>query len=283
MPRLSKTLATALFKPSAEGLSLGSAPGTLTFEYRDESGLNARKTFELQPEGKAYVLKVQASIDLAGASRPVTLAWGPGLGLGYSPDGSSTGIPSAPCSTAATTSSTSPPAISRSRGATKASSCSPASKTTTSWPSCSPGTERVAVEYPPVTLPVPNDAAAPRRAFVVVQRVGAGIVQPAVLPGTQGLRHPARRRAAARARDRLRDVRRARRAAAARPEVDQRLRPQLRLVDRRADDPHQPGDLPAAPPQHGLDAEDAGAPAGDQGASRTATPSTSSPIPSARR
>ena len=42
-------------------------------------------------------------------------------------------------------------------------------------------------------------------------------------------------------------------------------------------------DLPASPPQHGVDEEDAGAPAGDQRRSRIATRSTRSPIPSARR
>ena len=39
---LSRTLATALYRPSAEQLNLGSEPGQLTFEYRDESGLNVR-------------------------------------------------------------------------------------------------------------------------------------------------------------------------------------------------------------------------------------------------
>ena len=70
------TLATAFYKPSAASLTLGSAPGTLTFEYRDPSGLNARKTFYFQPEGKAYVLKVEAAIDVSGTSRPVTIARG---------------------------------------------------------------------------------------------------------------------------------------------------------------------------------------------------------------
>jgi YidC/Oxa1 family membrane protein insertase len=86
---LSATLNSALYRPSHEGLSLGAAPGTLSFEYRDASGLSARKTFEIQPEGKAYVLRVQAAVDVGGASRPVTLHWGPGIGLGFSPDGSS--------------------------------------------------------------------------------------------------------------------------------------------------------------------------------------------------
>src|SRR5690606_24689694 len=65
-----------------------STAGQLTFEYRDAAGLSARKTFFFQPEGRAYVLKVEATVDLAGASKPVTLAVGPGIGLGYQPDGS---------------------------------------------------------------------------------------------------------------------------------------------------------------------------------------------------
>src|SRR5262245_7754530 len=80
---ISKTLATALFKPSAESLSIGHSPGTLSFDYRDASGLNARKTFYFQPEAQPYVLKVEAAVDLAGASKPVTLAWGPAIGLGF--------------------------------------------------------------------------------------------------------------------------------------------------------------------------------------------------------
>ncbi|HYN10821.1 MAG TPA: membrane protein insertase YidC [Vicinamibacterales bacterium] len=84
---LTQTLSRALFKPSAEGLSLGSAPGTLSFQYQDASGLNARKTFYFQPDGKPYVVNVEAAIDVGGASQPVVLDWGPALGLGY-PDGS---------------------------------------------------------------------------------------------------------------------------------------------------------------------------------------------------
>jgi YidC/Oxa1 family membrane protein insertase len=86
-PAISRLLATALFTPSSEGLSLGASSGTLSFEYRDASGLTARKAFYFRPEGRPYVLKVEAAVDIGGTSRPVTIAWGPGLGLGYSPDG----------------------------------------------------------------------------------------------------------------------------------------------------------------------------------------------------
>ncbi len=61
-PAISQTLATALFRPSADNLRLGSTAGTLSFEYRDASGLAARKTFHFQPEGKTYLVKVEAAV-----------------------------------------------------------------------------------------------------------------------------------------------------------------------------------------------------------------------------
>ena len=48
-------------------------------------------------------------------------------------------------------------------------------------------------------------------------------------------------------------------------QVGPRLRRQLRLVDHHPDDPHQPGDVPAAPQERRVDAEDAGAPAAAEG------------------
>ncbi|MCC7042386.1 MAG: membrane protein insertase YidC [Acidobacteria bacterium] len=84
---LSRTLATALYRPSAEQLNLGSEPGQLTFEYRDESGLNVRKTFYFQPEGKPYLLRVEAAVDQGGASRPVTVSSGVGIGPGLAEGG----------------------------------------------------------------------------------------------------------------------------------------------------------------------------------------------------
>ena len=85
---MSRTLQTALFRPSADGLALGTNPGTLSFEYRDASGLTARKTLYFQPDNKPYVMRVEASIDLAGAVRPVTITSGPSIGMGFPPDSS---------------------------------------------------------------------------------------------------------------------------------------------------------------------------------------------------
>ncbi|HET9370926.1 MAG TPA: membrane protein insertase YidC [Vicinamibacterales bacterium] len=79
---LSATLAAALFKPSAESLSLGTATGTISFQYSDAAGLNARKTFVFQPDGKPYIVNVEAAIDVQGTSLPVTLKFGPALHIG---------------------------------------------------------------------------------------------------------------------------------------------------------------------------------------------------------
>ena len=85
----SATLASALYQPSASQLSLGSGSGALTFEYRDDSGLRATKTITIQQNGQPYVFKVDASVDVGGTPRPVTIAFGPAIGLGYNPAGSS--------------------------------------------------------------------------------------------------------------------------------------------------------------------------------------------------
>jgi len=83
----SATLATALYQPSADQLSLGSQPGTLSFEYRDDSGLSARKTFYFQPDKQPFQLNVEASADVRAAPRPITIKFGPGIGPGFSADG----------------------------------------------------------------------------------------------------------------------------------------------------------------------------------------------------
>ena len=84
---VSATLRAALYKPSAESLTLGAGAGVLEFEYQDESGLAARKKFQFQPDGKAYLVVVDASVALAGKALPVVVEWGPAIGLGYDVEG----------------------------------------------------------------------------------------------------------------------------------------------------------------------------------------------------
>lgn len=84
-PELSARLAKAPFVTSApDTLSLGASSGTLSFEYQDGAGVIARKSFHFQPDGKAYVVSVEASVDVQGVARPVTLRMGPSLGRGFS-------------------------------------------------------------------------------------------------------------------------------------------------------------------------------------------------------
>lgn len=82
---LSARLASVKFNSSTDGtLSLGNAPGTLSFEFADPStGLIARKSFHFQPDGLPYNVTVDASVDVQGVARPVTLKMGPSLGLGF--------------------------------------------------------------------------------------------------------------------------------------------------------------------------------------------------------
>ena len=86
-PAMSLVLARALYQPSETSLSLGRSPGTLSFVYRDVSGLNARKTFHFQPEGKTYQLSVEAAVDVGAIARPVVLSLGPVLGPGLHENG----------------------------------------------------------------------------------------------------------------------------------------------------------------------------------------------------
>ncbi len=93
-PALSAVLARAVFEPSETSLSLGSAPGRLTFVYHDDAtGLNAQKTFHFQPEGKSYQLTVEAAIDVGAIARPTVVLWGPALGSGYHLNGSTYVLP----------------------------------------------------------------------------------------------------------------------------------------------------------------------------------------------
>ena len=91
---LTATLASAVYQASAGNLSLGDRAGVLSFDYRDTaSGLNIHKSFQFQPKGQAYLINVEAAIDVAGAARPVTIDLGPSVGLGYSEQGSRYGYP----------------------------------------------------------------------------------------------------------------------------------------------------------------------------------------------
>lgn len=83
---LSQQLAAVKFRSATEGtLALGTSPGTLAFEYADPAtGLIARKSFHFQPTPtQPYLVTVDASVDVQGIARPVTLKMGPSLGRGF--------------------------------------------------------------------------------------------------------------------------------------------------------------------------------------------------------
>ncbi len=80
-PAQSAPLAAALFKPSAERLDLGNGPGTLRFQYQDASGLTSQKTFHFQANGHPHEVTVEASIEVGGAPKSVSLYAGAGIGV----------------------------------------------------------------------------------------------------------------------------------------------------------------------------------------------------------
>jgi YidC/Oxa1 family membrane protein insertase len=91
---LTKTMATAIYTASAGDLQLGRAAGVLNFDYRDAAtGLNVHKSFQFQPKEQAFLLNVEAAVDVAGAAKPVTIQMGPSVGLGYNEQGSRFGYP----------------------------------------------------------------------------------------------------------------------------------------------------------------------------------------------
>ena len=154
---LAATLRSALYQPSAAALTLGSAAGTLSFEYRDASGLTARKTFHFQPEGKPYVVTVEAAVDVAGASKPVTLHWGPALGLGYKPDGSTYAPPQAILLRTDKVERLLAPSLleqPRYDGVFRYAGVEEQYFMTVAFP----GAQSVRIDYLPITLPVPDDA-----------------------------------------------------------------------------------------------------------------------------
>jgi YidC/Oxa1 family membrane protein insertase len=91
---LTSKMAAAVYTASAGDLSLGTNSGVLSFDFRDaDTGLNVHKRFEFQPKGQPYVLNVDATIDVGGAAKPVTIDLGPSVGLGYNVQGSRFGYP----------------------------------------------------------------------------------------------------------------------------------------------------------------------------------------------
>ena len=173
-PALSATLATALFRPSATSLTLGPAPGRLSFEY-SVSGVNARKTFYFQPEGKVYIVKVEAAVDVGGTSRPTTLTSGPALGLGYDPANSKAKPADAVQWHAGRLDRLSADAL-KDRAKYQGEFKFAGADNQYFLNAVLPGAEAVTVEYTPISLPVPNDPEGRLRTFVSYSVTAPGSV-----------------------------------------------------------------------------------------------------------
>nr|MDQ3421405.1 membrane protein insertase YidC [Acidobacteriota bacterium] len=76
---VSKTLAQALYRPSATSVEASSAPQTLTFDYQDASGLAVKKEFSFHPDSP-YVVHFSASVTRGAESLVPTIHWGPAVG-----------------------------------------------------------------------------------------------------------------------------------------------------------------------------------------------------------
>jgi YidC/Oxa1 family membrane protein insertase len=76
---ISKTLAGALYRPSATAIDASTSPQTLTFEYQDAGGLAVRKEFTFDPQSP-YVIRVSAQVTRGSESLLPTIQWGPAIG-----------------------------------------------------------------------------------------------------------------------------------------------------------------------------------------------------------
>jgi YidC/Oxa1 family membrane protein insertase len=78
---VSNTLASAVYTPSADALSIESGTRTLQFDLKDGSGIEVRKTFTFAAD-RPYSIGVSADVKRAGQALPVSVAWGPAMGSG---------------------------------------------------------------------------------------------------------------------------------------------------------------------------------------------------------
>jgi YidC/Oxa1 family membrane protein insertase len=78
---ITTTLSQALFKPSGDALDTTRAAATLTFEYRDATGLSATKTFAFTPD-QPYQVGFSANVSVGGTTQNPLVKWGPAIGTG---------------------------------------------------------------------------------------------------------------------------------------------------------------------------------------------------------
>jgi YidC/Oxa1 family membrane protein insertase len=81
---VSTGLAAASFNTSTDNLTVDRAPQTLRFDYHDDTGVDAHKTFTFRPD-QPYVVVVSATVTRNGQPLPTTIDGGPALGSGLVP------------------------------------------------------------------------------------------------------------------------------------------------------------------------------------------------------
>jgi YidC/Oxa1 family membrane protein insertase len=79
-PAVDARLRGALYRPSADRITVDGGGASLTFEYRDSAGLDARKVFRFGAETEPYVIRFSASVVNEGQTLNPSVQWGPGLG-----------------------------------------------------------------------------------------------------------------------------------------------------------------------------------------------------------
>ena len=84
---LTSRLNNALFKAGPEVLNVGQSPSSITFDYRDAAGLEARKTFAFSAE-HPYVVNFSADVKLKEATLVPTVNGGAALGTGLGSESS---------------------------------------------------------------------------------------------------------------------------------------------------------------------------------------------------
>ena len=79
--KVSASVRSGLYKASAGSLEVGTAPGTLVFEYTDNAGVSLRKEFSFDP-AHPYTVGFHASLRQGDTPLNATVQFGPALGTG---------------------------------------------------------------------------------------------------------------------------------------------------------------------------------------------------------
>jgi YidC/Oxa1 family membrane protein insertase len=80
-PAVDATLRNALFRPSADSVTVQGGGSTLQFDYSDAAGLTARKTFSFSPD-RPYIIGFSTEVARNGTPVNPIIHWGPALGTG---------------------------------------------------------------------------------------------------------------------------------------------------------------------------------------------------------